>query len=255
MSIRINQNQAGADAIRSINVSYRSLLKTMEKLSSGQRINRASDDPAGLVISEQMRAQIASLSREIQNTSLAIRKYNTADATISQLYSVLHGLRSMAVAAADDSAGDDAAREAYQAAAERAVANYNSIIETASFNDSQLLDGSEGSLAHVSTLDHIDLSTSDAASRTILRLEQALADLNRVQIDIGSCQKYDLEARRSSLEVTAQNLTAAESQIRDADFALGVVEMIRDEIKLKAGIALLAHANVTQRSVLSLMQS
>lgn len=254
MSIRIN-NQPGADALRSINVSYRSLLKTMEKLSSGRRINRASDDPAGLVISEQMRAQIASLNQQIENTSLTIRKYNTADATINQLYSILHGLRSMAVAAADDSSGDAAAREAYQAAAERAVANYNAIIQTASFNDAHLLDGSEGSLTQISSLGTFDLSSPESATQSILQIEQALSELNRAHVEIGSTQKYDLEARRSNLEVTVQNLTAAESQIADTDYALTVVEMIREEIKLKAGVAMLAHANLTRQSVLSLMRS
>ncbi len=254
MSIRIN-SPIGADALRSINVSYRSLLKTMEKLSSGKRINRASDDPAGLAISEKMRAQIASLNQQIQNTSLTIRNFNTPDSTISQLYTILHGLRSMATAAADDSSGDAAAREAYQAAAERAVAHYNSVIEAASFNDARLLDGSDGSLTQVSLLGPLDLSTPESASRAIFQIEQALSDLNRAHVEIGSVQKYDLEARRSNLEVTVQNLTAAESRIRDTDYTLSVVEMIRNEIRLKAGVAMLAHASLTRKSVLSLMQS
>jgi len=254
MSLRID-NQTGADALRSINVSYRSLLKTMEKLSSGRRINRASDDPAGLAISEQMRAQIASLNQQIKNTSLSIRKCDTADATVSQLYTILHGLRSMAVAAAADSSGDASAREAYQAAAERAVAKYNTVIETAAFNGARLLNGSDGSLANISPLGGFDLSSPETANRAILQIEQALSELNRAQVDIGFTRKYNLEARRSNLEVTAQNLVAAESQIADTDYALTVMEMIRDEIQLKAGVAMLAHANLTRQSVLSLMQS
>jgi flagellin len=252
MSERITNNQASADIVRHINISHRALLKTMEKLSSGSQINRASDDPAGLVISEQMRARIASLNREIENTTQTIRKYNTADATAGQLSSILHGLRSMAVSAADESI-DDAGREAYADAAQRAVDNYNQIIETAAFNGAQLLDGSPGSVANISPLDNIDLSDPEFSSQAVMQVDQALLELNQARVDIGATQKYDLESRRSNLEVTAQNLTAAESQIRDTDYAQTVVDMIRDEIRLKAGIALLAHADVTQRAVLSLM--
>jgi flagellin len=252
MSGRITNNQASADIVRHINVSHRALLKTMEKLSSGQRINRASDDPSGLVISEQMRARIATLNREIENTTQTIRKYDTADATASQLSSILHGIRSMAVAAADETT-DEAGREAYAAAARRAAANYNRIVQTAAFNGAQLLDGSPGALASISPLPNIDLSDPDSAAQAVLQVDQAMAELNQARVDIGSTQKYDLEAQRSNLEVTAQNLTAAESQIRDTDYALTVVDMIREEIRLKAGIALLAHADMTQRTVLSLL--
>jgi len=252
MSERITNNQASADIVRHINISHRALLKTMEKLSSGLRINQASDDPSGLVISEQMRARIASLNREIENTTQTIRKYNTADATAGQLRSILHGIRSMAVVAADATT-DEAGREAYAAAARRAAANYDRIIQTAAFNGAQLLDGSPGALANISPLDNIDLTDPESAAQTLLQVDQALLELNRARVDIGLTQKYDLESRRSNLEVTAQNLTAAESEIRDTDYALTVVDMIRDEIRLKAGIALLAHADVTQRAVLSLL--
>ncbi len=252
MSERITNYRASADIVRHINLSHRALLKTMEKLSSGLRINRASDDPSGLVISEQMRARIASLNQEIENTTQTIRKYNTADATAGQLSSILHGIRSMAVSAADDTT-DDAGREAYAAAASRAAANYNRIIETAAFNGAQLLDGSPGALANISLLRNIDLSDPQSAAQALMQVDQALLELNQARVDLGSTQKYELEAQRSSLEVTAQNLTAAESQIRDADYALTLVDMIRDEIRLKAGIALLAHADVTQRAVLSLL--
>lgn len=252
MSERITNSQASADIVRHINISHRALLKTMEKLSSGLKINRAPDDPSGLVISEQMRARIASLNREIENTTQTIRKYNTADATAGQLSSILHGIRSMAVAAADETT-DDGGREAYAAAARRAAANYNRIVQTAAFNGAQLLDGSPGALANISPLVNIDLSDPESAAQALMQVDQALSELNQARIDIGSTQKYELEAQRSSLEVTAQNLTAAESQIRDTDYALTAVDMIRDEIRLKAGIALLAHGDVTQRTVLSLL--
>ena len=116
MPMRINYNNSSARGVYDLNRSYQMLMAAMEKLSSGLRINRASDDPAGLVISEQMRSQIASLNQEIENTSLTIRKYNTADATVSQMRSVLQGVRSMAVGAANGGINDQAAYDAYQSA-------------------------------------------------------------------------------------------------------------------------------------------
>jgi flagellin len=253
MPLGINYNPDSARGTYGLNRSYQSLLKTMEKLASGLRINRASDDPAGLVISEQMRSQIASLNQEIENTSLSIRKYNTADATVGQLHTVLQGVRSMAVGAANEGFNDQAAQDAYQAAADRAVENYNRIIETAGFNNANLLDGSEGSLVDLPQLGRIDLSDSQHAQQSLEQIDQALSRLDQAQVEIGSTQKYELEAKRSNLEVTVQNLTAAESEIRDTDYPMAVVEMIKSEIQVKAAIALLAHSQVNHRAVLSLL--
>jgi len=252
MSLRINHNRPADDGVRSVDGSYQRLQDAMEKLSTGLRINRASDDPAGLVISEQLRARIASLNQEIENTTLTIRKYHTADATVSQLLSILHGIRYMAMAAADDNA-DAAGREAYQDAANRAIANYNRIKEAASFNNARLFDGGEGAVADLPPMTNIDLSSPESAAQAIIMVDQATQQLTVVQVDLGSTQKYELEARRSNLEVTLENLTAAESDIRDTDYPLAVAAMIKEEIKLQAELAMLAHANVTQRSIVSLM--
>ncbi|MCK5126897.1 MAG: hypothetical protein KAR42_11635 [candidate division Zixibacteria bacterium] len=254
MSIHINRDQLGANVSRGINKSYRSLMKTMEKLSSGLRINRASDDPAGLVISENLRSRIASLNQEIENTSLAIRKYETADATISELRSNLTELRSQALGASNEGFNFESVQQAYQASAQNSAANYNNVIETASFNGGNLLNGGERSLASLSKLEGIDLSTPEKAQEAISKIDEAMAELDAAQTEIGATQKNELEARRSTLEITAENLTASESQIRDADILQEVANLTRDEINLKAGIALLAHSNLTQKSVLGLFE-
>lgn len=253
MPISINYNRSSADGLRYLHRSYGELLKTMEKLSSGLKINRASDDPAGLVISEQLRSRIASLNQEIENTSLAIRKYETADATVSQMRAVLTDIRSQAVGAANAGFNDEVIHAAYQAAADEAVNSYNRIIETATFNNANLLDGSDGSLTHLPPLADVDLSSAEKAEQSLKTIDQAFAELDRVQSEIGATQKYELEARRSNLEVTAQNLTAAESEIRDTDYALESAALIRNQIRVQAGAALLAHHFVTQQSVLTLL--
>jgi flagellin len=252
MTYRITHSSGSADMVRTINKSYRDLLKTMERLSSGLRINHASDDPAGLVISENMRARIASLNQEIENTSLAIQKYNTADATINQMYSILHGIRSAAVGAAN-AVSDEQARDAYQNAVNRAVENYNGIIDTAAFNNAMLLDGSEGSVADIGKLSQFDLTDQVQAGEAIEAVDQALAELGQIHVDLGSTQKYQLEARRSDMEVAMSNLTAAESQIRDTDYLKAMVDLIKNEFQLKAGVAVLAHSHMTQQTVLSLL--
>lgn len=253
MPLRINYNFGSARGVNDLNRSYQQLMDAMEKLSSGLRINRASDDPAGLVISEQMRSQIASLNQEIENTSLTIRKYNMADATVSQLRSVLQGVRSMAVGAANGGFNDQVAQDAYQSATDRALDNYNHIIDTASFNNINLLDGSEGSLVDLPYMTGIDLSDPEKAAESLARIDEALVQLDGAQVDIGATQKYELEAKRSNLEVTVQNLTAAESGIRDTDYPLTIAEMIKSEFQVKAGIALLVHSHMTHQAVLSLL--
>jgi flagellin len=253
MPLRINEDQNRQGGLRRLNQVYDSLAQTMEHLSSDLRVVRASDDPAGMVISEQLRSRIASLNREIESTSLAIRKYDTADASMHQLSSVLAGIQTMAAAAADDGIDDPTARQAYQFAVNRAVAHFNNIIETAGFGDVGLFGGGEGSLTELSPLAPLDLSTSTGARYAMKVVDRAAAELRQAQVEIGAAQKYDLETRRSSLEVTAQNLTAVEAEFRDTDLALEMAKLIRETIQVRASVAVMAHANVTQRGVLSLL--
>lgn len=254
MSFRITSGQANADGVRRANETYRSLLRTMERLSSGLRINRASDDPAGLVISENLRARVASLNQEIENTTMSIRKCETADGAISGLRSLLVEMRTQALGASNEGFNMEATQSAYQAVAQNAAGSYNRMIETAEYNGRNLFDGADGSVSELSRLAGIDLSSPSAAAEAIGRIDNAMAELDAAQNDIGSKLRYDLVARRSNLEVTAQNLTASESQIRDADYTLEIANMVRDEITLKAGMALLAHSHVTQKSVLTLLK-
>jgi flagellin len=253
MPLRIDNSAESRRGVYDVNRSYQSLLKAIEKLSSGLKINRASDDPAGLVISEQMRSQIASLNQEIENTTMMISKYNTADATIGQLRSVAQGIRTMAIEAANGSFNNQAAYDAYQAATDRAVANFNHIIETADFNNTNLLNGGAGALTEMPPLPQVDLSNAEQAVVSLQQIDESLAAINQAQVDIGATQKHELETRRSHLEVAAENLTAAESEIRDTDYALAMVELIKSEVQLRAGIAMMAHSHVTHRAVLSLL--
>lgn len=254
MAIRINDGGIGKGLAINIGKSYSGLNKTMEKLTSGLRINRASDNPAGLVISENLRSKIGSLNQEIENTTLSIRKYETVDSNIGELRSTLNELKAEAIAAANSGYNSEAMIDAYQATAGNMVSTYNHIVDTASFNGAKVFGSGESSLADVSKLENIDFSSPEKIQQSIERIDSAMSELDKAQGQIGSHQKYNLEAHRSNLEVTVQNLQAAESQIRDTDYLAEASNLVKDKIALNTGMALLAHSNVSRTFVLKLME-
>ena len=253
MSYKINTGLSGDLFSLAISRSYQSLMTHMERLSSGLRINRASDDPAGLVISETLRGRIASLRQEIDNTSQMIRKYETAEGTVGQLQSMVNDLRAQAVGAANTGVNSKEITEAYQEAADQAVTTFNHIVGSASYNGKPLF-GPEG-VAAIETLPGLDFSSPEAIQESMKSIEKAAAELGLAAGRIGAEEKYQLQAKRSNLEITVGNLTAAESQIRDADMALEMVGRVRDEMTLRVSLALLSHSYVSSRSVLSLLKS
>ena len=208
----------------SINRSYRSLFSSMEKLSSGLRINRASDNPAGLVISVQLRSQIAALGQEIKNIDANMNKYATADAMVGVMRDQLVDMRAMAVGAANTAFNSPEAQIAYQRSGELLAESYNRQIENAEYNGSKLFDGSEGSVAN------IDFSTADTVEASIVKIDKAMAQLDTVQIEIGAKQKNEFEAMRASKMVTRENLIAAESSLRDTDFGSEFINMVKSSL-------------------------
>ena len=253
MFCSLNNNINATDIFRNLNLSHALWAKAAEKLSSGLKINRASDDPAGLVISEQMRSRIASLNQEISNISGQINKYETASSQALQLRGILTEIRSLAVAASNDGFNDPAIQDAYQTEANRLVETYNFVVENAAFGEQKLFDGSDGSLATIAKLGPVDLSDTEAAQSTIESIDEAASRLDATISDMGATQRYDLESRMSSLQVEAQNLTAAESQIRDTDYVLEFANLLKNQILIQSSVSLLAHSFISPQSVLALM--
>lgn len=255
MGFSINTNLAALGIANSTRDSYAALYKSMERLTSGLKINRASDNPAGLIISEQFRSRIASLNQEVENTTQLIKKYDTASSTVMEMRSQLTELRTLAVGAANEGFNDPASQAAYVQAAGYIVAGYNDTGETAVYNGNKLLDGSEGSLANVSKLENISLSSAENAEAAIVMIDEAIAKLDSVQVELGATQKNDLESRRSTLEITAQNLQAADSLLRDADYALEVATMVGEMIKVQASLAMMSHTKIQANSVLKMLST
>ncbi len=256
MGIGLNSVYGTGMSLISVKTAFSTMLSSMEKLSSGLRINRASDDPAGLVISEKLRAQIGSLNQEIENLSASINRYETASSTVSSLRSYLTEIRELAVAASNDGYLSDEARDALAVAAESLVETYNDTLANAEYNGSPMLDGSERALAEVAdiAIEKVDFSSSEAAAETISTIDQAISDIDSVQIELAATQKNDLESRLSSLEVTRENLIAAESQIRDTDYALEVSNFIGSMIRTQASLAMLTYSAISGASVLQLFK-
>jgi flagellin len=253
MTFSLNNSVSANNIFRNINLTHSLLIKSMEKLASGLRINRASDDPAGLVISEQMRSRIASLNQEIENVTVQINRYETGSSATLQLREMLTEMRSLAIAASNEGVNNSSMQAAYQAEANRLVDTYNFVVENTAFGTQELLDGSEGSLTTVPTLDYVDLSDAQSAEEAIERIDEEISRLDQTIAQLGATQKNDLESRLTNLRVESQNLTAAESQIRDTDFAMEFSTMLKNELLLHSSVSLLAHSFVTPQSVLGLL--
>lgn len=249
----LTQSALGINILNGINRAMDGVFRSLEKLSSGLRINRASDDPAGLVISEQMRSRIASLNQEIENISHNMFKYSTADSAALELRHALTDMRTYALEAAGAGYADENTFAAWQGAVDGLVSSYNFIVDSTSFGTQKLLDGSAGSVANVAKLEQIDVSSAEAAAQAVETIDSQIAALDQKLVAIGARQHGDFESRRNSLRIEMENLTAAESSIRDTDYVAEYSNLIRNKLVVQMGLSLLAHSHITSRSVLNLI--
>jgi flagellin len=253
MGLSINTNTASLNTVRNLSMMQRSIRKTGEKLSSGQRINRAADDPAGLVISEQMRSQIGSIAQEITNLDNAISKNKTADSFLMQLEDRLLEMREMAVAATSSGNLDEKMVEVYENEMNNSASAFNSVVDTASFGTKKLLDGSEGSVADVEDIEQLDLSTADAAEEAIEAVDDKLAEIHEAHGELGATIAHEYESMRSSLEVSHNNLVESESSVRDTDMAIEQTSFVSQMLRIETGAALLAQGNLMAQNVYGLI--
>ena len=255
MAISIFSDSNQWQIIRSLYQSQQDMLLSLARLSSGLAINSAADGPADMVISEQLRSQIATLNQEIDNISTNINKYEYASSVTAQLREKLTDLKSLAVGAANTGGNSDAAQAAYEASQVSIVASYNYVIDTAEYNGSKLFDGSEGSLAVIDKLEGIDFTSAESAEASMSVIDDAIEQLDSVQVELGATQKNELESQRASLEVSRENLIAAESSLRDVDYAMEFANFISSTIRLQAGVSLMTHSWVQADSVIKLFNS
>jgi flagellin len=267
--MRINNNVAAFNAYRNTTASSNGLSKTLEKLSSGFRINRAADDAAGLVISQNLRAQISGLRTATRNVQDGISVVQTAEGALNEVHSMLTRMRELAVQAANTGTMDNDAVAAADSEVTALVDEIDHISAETTFGSINLLDGSYSGVFQVSqasgdtvtvtvaTLDAsalgVDALTLTGTVSAISAIDSAITAVSTARGDLGAMQNR-FESMVNNLQVGVENLTASESRIRDADMALEMVSFTKSQILLQAGTAMMAQANNVPQSVLRLMQ-
>ncbi|CAH0118010.1 Flagellin [Paenibacillus sp. CECT 9249] len=270
MSMFINTNVSAINAHRNLGFNNTQMGKTMEKLSSGYRINRAADDAAGLAISEKMRFQINGLNQAMRNAQDGISLIQTAEGALTEVHSMLQRLNTLANQSANGTY-DGTDRGNLQKEVSQLLTEIGSIATNTKFNDINLLNTTgkvtfqigvdkdvtlTASLANVAVsalgIAGLNISTATGASSAIGLIKSAINMVSTTRANFGAVQNR-LEHTINNLGVTAENLSASESRIRNADMAKEMTDFTRNQILVQAGTAMLAQANSAPQSVLKLL--
>jgi flagellin len=264
MSLRINSNIEAFNAHRQLSATSAKMSKSMERLSSGQRINRAADDAAGLAISERLRAQTKGLAQAQRNAQDAVSLVQTAEGNLNEVHSMLQRVRELTVQYKNGSlSGDD--RTAIQSEVNQLTAEIERVGTAAQFNGIQLLDATatvtfqvgaqDNEIIVVSTVSLGEaVGTISLASPTALTdLDAAINAISSARAEFGAVQNR-LEHTLNNLATYQENLMASESRIRDVDMASEMVEFSKMQILSQAGTSMLAQANQSSQGVLNLLR-
>lgn len=269
--MRINTNVSALNAYRNLYDTDMRLNKSLERLSSGLRVNRAADDAAGLAISEKMRGQISGLNQAVRNAQDGISLIQTAEGALIETSAILIRMRTLAVQCATDTYLD-ADRALAQLEITELIDEIDRIAVTTEFNKMPLLDGSfTGMVFHIGAnqgqnipvniadmdttalgVDVVDVANQLDADAAIALVDLAIEAVAAERATLGANQNR-LEHTVRNLSVASENLSASESRIRDADIALETIDFTRNQIMLQAGTAMLAHANIRPQAVLTLL--
>ena len=273
--MRINQNIAAYNSFRNLSATNTQLGKSLEKLSSGFRINRAADDAAGLAKSESLRAEIRGSRQAIRNAQDGVSFVQTAEGALNEVHSILQRMRELAVDAANTATTTGTAQQAEvtELLAEIGAIGTNSTFAGKKVFQDYSASGS-GLTFHVgsgagqvlsvtadlaltsadvfgSDLSAINVSTG--ADAAITAIDGAITAVSTGRSTLGATQNR-LEHTVANLSVAVENLSASESRVRDTDMAEEMVAFTRHQIMVQAGTAMLAQANQVPGSVLALLQ-
>lgn len=277
MGLRINTNTDAFNSYRNLSVTQGQMSKSLEKLSSGFRINRAADDAAGLAISEGLRSQVGGLKQAVRNAQDGISVVQTAEGALTEVHSILQRVRDLSVQAGNDSNSADA-RANIKTEIDSLGDELTRIGNSTNFNGTKLLDGTASALTfQVGATDQasesqvvVDLSSadvtaigtavkalnvSDAANSltSLTAVDTQIKNVSTERAKLGAVQNR-FEHTINSLNVAVENLSASESRIRDTDMAQEMMSFTRSNILSQAGTAMLAQANSAPQSVLQLLR-
>jgi flagellin len=279
VGLRINQNIAALNSYRNLSVTDNQMSKSLEKLSSGFRINRAADDAAGLAISEGLRSQVGGLKAAVRNAQDGISVVQTAEGALTEVHSILQRVRDLTVQASNTGSVNETARGYIAEEITQLSEALTDIAERTNFNGTDLLTATasatplvfqtganEGETVEVDLADieavaaavalvATDLgATFDPTTSTSLTdIDTQINDVSAARAGLGASQNR-FESTINSLNVAMENLSASESRIRDADMALEMVTFTRNQILSQAGTAMLAQANQGSQGVLQLLR-
>jgi flagellin len=276
MGLRIATNTTALNAQRQMSITRMNLDKTLEKLASGSRINHAGDDAAGLAISENLRAQIRGIRQAKRNGQDGVSLIQVSEGGLNEIGNMLIRLRELAIQAASDTIGDTE-RQFTDREFQSLKQEIDRISNVTQFNGNPLLNGKAGIfeiqvgthnnpiLDRVvyngeradATLDALKLggesvATKQGAQLTLAVIDDALIRVNSIRADLGAMQNR-LQSTINNLAISDENLSAANSRIRDADVAEEVSEMTKQNILMQSGIAVLGQANNTNATAMKLL--
>lgn len=282
MGLRINTNLASINAQRNLGKTQLQLERSLDRLSSGLRITRAGDDAAGLAISESLRAQIRGLAQAQRNANDGISVIQTAEGALNEISNILIRLRELAVQSASEGSVSNTERSFLQNEFSSLQSEITRIASSTKFGGRTLLDGTLSGTANAltfqvgifnnSAVDRISLSVGDAtasglsistssaavstvgsAQSALATIDSALSSVSTLRGNLGAAQNR-LQSTINNLAVSLENLSSANSRIRDVDVASETAALTRAQVLQQAGIAVLAQANVTSQVALTLLQ-
>lgn len=270
--MRINNNIMAMNAQRNLTINNANQARSLEKLSSGLRINRAGDDAAGLAISEKMRGQIRGLQMASKNSQDGISLIQTAEGALNETHSILQRMRELAVQAASDT-NVTKDRSAIATEMDQLQQEITRISTDTEFNTQKLLNGTfsgklfqvganSGQIVSLSiasmdsaalSVNALDVSSNGSASSAITAINNAIETVSAERAKLGAKQNR-LEHTIANLDTAAENLQASESRIRDVDMAKEMMNFTKQNILSQAATAMLAQANQAPQGVLQLLR-
>ncbi|MFM7201087.1 MAG: flagellin [Myxococcota bacterium] len=280
MGFRINTNLDSIIGVNNLTRTNTRLSGNFGRLSSGLRINRAADDAAGLAVSESLRAQVRGLNQAVRNTNDGVSIIQTAEGSLNQIQNNLSRLRELAVQSASGTLGDS--DRAFLNTESSALLNeIDRLANVTNFNGRVLLNGTgstgtgtvsvdvqvgiqnttndrvtitvSSARTQALAINTVNLATSTAAQNSLASIDVAISRVSTIRAQIGATQN-SLGSALANLQTSIENLSSAESQVRDVDFAAETAALSRNQILQQAGVSVLSQANSGSQAVLSLLR-
>ena len=274
MALSVNTNTTSLTAQMNLSKSQSRMNTSLERLSTGLKINRASDDPAGLVTSELQKSQISGLTKAIENIERGTTMVQTAESGLAEIGGLLLKMRDLAVNSANEATQDTASLTANQAEMDALSESITRISDTTKFGTKALLDGTVSAAqfqigafsAEVATLtiadsdaaalsvDALDITTAAGATTAIADIDAAISTITTARGDLGAFQSGTLNSTKNNNESQLDNLKNAEMILRDTDYQKEISNYTSEQIRQQAAQTVLGMANQSSQSIVQLLR-